>query len=183
MGPLNSPYEGGVFFLNIHFPCDYPFKPPKLRFQTKIYHCNINSKGGICLDILKDQWSPALTISKLLLSISSLLTDPNPDDPLEAGIAELYKRDRKKYYSTAKRWTEKYAKFYLSREKRLWKELAEYNKKTESTGCSYTDYFFLYRLIRKHKPTQVLECGTGVTTLVIAYALNQNELGTGRGGG
>ena len=75
MGPDDSPYAGGVFFLNIHFPTDYPFKPPKMTFTTRIYHCNINSNGSICLDILKDQWSPALTVSKVLLSISSLLTD------------------------------------------------------------------------------------------------------------
>ena len=60
MGPEDSPYSGGVFFLNIHFPADYPFKPPKVSFTTRIYHCNINANGGICLDILKDQWSPAL---------------------------------------------------------------------------------------------------------------------------
>ena len=82
MGPTDSPYEGGVFMMDIKFPADYPFKPPKVTFETKIYHPNINSSGGICLDILKDQWSPALTISKVLLSICSLLTDPNPDDPL-----------------------------------------------------------------------------------------------------
>merc|ERR1719223_289478 len=80
-GPAGSPYEGGVFQLQIEFPPDYPFKPPKVKFVTKVYHCNINDKGGICLDILKDNWSPALTISKVLLSICSLLTDPNPDDP------------------------------------------------------------------------------------------------------
>jgi ubiquitin-protein ligase len=65
MGPDDSPYSGGVFFLDIHFPADYPFKPPKVSFTTRIYHCNINANGGICLDILKDQWSPALTISKV----------------------------------------------------------------------------------------------------------------------
>ena len=94
MGPDDSPYTGGVFFLNIHFPPDYPFKPPKVTFTTKIYHANINANGSICLDILKDQWSPALTISKVLLSISSLLTDPNPDDPLVPEIANLFKSNR-----------------------------------------------------------------------------------------
>jgi ubiquitin-conjugating enzyme E2 D/E len=59
-----SPYAGGVFFLSISFPVDYPFKPPKVSFTTKIYHPNINANGSICLDILRDQWSPALTISK-----------------------------------------------------------------------------------------------------------------------
>lgn len=78
LGPGDSPYSGGVFILNIAFPNDYPFKPPKVSFMTPIYHPNINEKGGICLDILKDSWSPALTISKVLLSICSLLTDPNP---------------------------------------------------------------------------------------------------------
>ena len=65
MGPGDSPYSGGVFFVTIHFPPDYPFKPPKVQFQTKVYHPNINSQGSICLDILKEQWSPALTISKV----------------------------------------------------------------------------------------------------------------------
>lgn len=106
LGPPGSVYEGGVFFLDIHFSPEYPFKPPKVRFirtkqnqtfelktkficcfinlsrqvtfRTRIYHCNINSQGVICLDILKDNWSPALTISKVLLSICSLLTDCNP---------------------------------------------------------------------------------------------------------
>ena len=64
MGPSDSPFQGGVFFLNIHFPSDYPFKPPKVSFTTRIYHPNVNSNGSICLDILNAQWSPALTISK-----------------------------------------------------------------------------------------------------------------------
>ena len=109
MGPDESPYQGGVYFLNIHFPTDYPFKPPKINFTTRIYHPNINSNGSICLDILKDQWSPALTISKVLLSISSLLDDPNPDDPLVPEIAHIYKNDKGKYEASAKEWTRKYA--------------------------------------------------------------------------
>ena len=109
MGPDDSPYAGGVFFLNIHFPTDYPFKPAKINFNTRIYHPNINSNGSICLDILKEQWSPALTISKVLLSISSLLTDPNPDDPLVPEIAQIYKTDKPKYEATAREWTRKYA--------------------------------------------------------------------------
>ncbi|CAF1720806.1 unnamed protein product [Brassica oleracea] len=109
MGPSDSPYSGGVFLVTIHFPPDYPFKPPKVAFRTKVFHPNVNSNGSICLDILKEQWSPALTISKVLLSICSLLTDPNPDDPLVPEIAHMYKTDRAKYESTARSWTQKYA--------------------------------------------------------------------------
>lgn len=109
MGPPDSPYQGGVFFLTIHFPTDYPFKPPKVAFTTRIYHPNINSNGSICLDILRSQWSPALTISKVLLSICSLLCDPNPDDPLVPEIARSYKTDREKYNELAREWTRKYA--------------------------------------------------------------------------
>ncbi|ETN67526.1 ubiquitin-conjugating enzyme E2 D/E [Anopheles darlingi] len=105
MGPPDSPYQGGVFFLTIHFPTDYPFKPPKVAFTTRIYHPNINSNGSICLDILRSQWSPALTISKVLLSICSLLCDPNPDDPLVPEIARIYKTDREKYNELAREWT------------------------------------------------------------------------------
>ncbi|KAG2677105.1 hypothetical protein I3843_12G085400 [Carya illinoinensis] len=109
LGPPDSPYAGGVFLVTIHFPPDYPFKPPKVAFRTKVFHPNINSNGSICLDILKEQWSPALTISKVLLSICSLLTDPNPDDPLVPEIAHMYKTDRSKYETTARSWTQKYA--------------------------------------------------------------------------
>lgn len=109
MGPSDSPYAGGLFFLDIRFPSDYPFKPPKVFFTTRIYHPNINGGGGICLDILKDQWSPALTISKVLLSICSLLDDPNPDDPLSPTIADQYIKNRDAYNAAAREWTVLYA--------------------------------------------------------------------------
>lgn len=109
IGPSDSPYAGGIFNLLILFPSEYPFKPPKIKFITKIFHPNINKFGSICLDVLNQMWSPALTVSKLLLSISSLLTDPNPDDPLEIDIAEMYKNDREKYNLTARNYTLQYA--------------------------------------------------------------------------
>lgn len=108
-GPTGSPYEGGIFYLRIEFPLDYPFKPPKVLFITKIYHCNVNTAGNICLDILKDQWSPALTISKVLLSICSLMDDQNPDDPLMIDIANLYINDNEKFLENARNYTLRYA--------------------------------------------------------------------------
>ena len=112
MGPADSPYEGGLFYLKIAFPRDYPFRPPLVTFVTQIYHCNINRSGSICLDILKDQWSPALTLSKVLLSLCSLMDDPNPDDPLSAEAADLFLEDEGAYRDKARQWTLQYAMEY-----------------------------------------------------------------------
>jgi ubiquitin-conjugating enzyme E2 D/E len=109
IGPEGSPYHGGIFYLNIHLSPDYPFKAPQITFSTKIYHCNVNANGSICLDILKDKWSPALTISKALLSICSLIDDPNPNDPLVYEIAELFLKDKAKHDANAREMTRQYA--------------------------------------------------------------------------
>jgi ubiquitin-conjugating enzyme E2 D/E len=109
-GPKESPFENGIFYLTIEFPSEYPFKPPNIKFNTPVYHPNINkTTGAICLDILKTAWSPALTISKVLLSICSLLTDPNPTDPYEPEVAKLYIKNKCKYEQIAREWTNKYA--------------------------------------------------------------------------
>ncbi|KAL0222414.1 hypothetical protein RCL1_002268 [Eukaryota sp. TZLM3-RCL] len=109
MGPPDTPYEGGIFNVNITFPSDYPFKPPKVSFATKIYHPNIDGNGNICLDILKDQWSPSLTIGRVLLSICSLLNDPNPASPLAPEVARVLVKDPIQYANTAREWTRRYA--------------------------------------------------------------------------
>ncbi|KAG8723150.1 hypothetical protein FRC09_004544 [Ceratobasidium sp. 395] len=108
-GPEGSVYEGGEFHVDITLPPDYPFHSPRMRFKTKIYHMNINDQGGICLDILKTAWSPALSLYKVMLSLSSLLTDPNPNDPLVPSIANEYTRRRKVHDTTARRWVQLYA--------------------------------------------------------------------------
>ncbi|XP_040599783.1 ubiquitin-conjugating enzyme E2 2-like [Mesocricetus auratus] len=109
MGPEDSPYEGGVFFLSIHFPFNYPYRPPEISFITRIFHPNISKKGSICLDILNSKWSPALTISNVLLSICSLLCDPKPDDPLDPEVATIYHTDLEEYNKLAQEWTQRYA--------------------------------------------------------------------------
>ncbi|XP_027062418.1 ubiquitin-conjugating enzyme E2 36-like isoform X1 [Coffea eugenioides] len=109
LGPAQSPYEGGVFKLELFLPEDYPMAPPKVRFLTKIYHPNIDKLGRICLDILKDKWSPALQIRTVLLSIQALLSAPNPDDPLADNIAKHWKSNESEAVETAKEWTSAYA--------------------------------------------------------------------------
>ncbi|KAK7052422.1 ubiquitin-conjugating enzyme/RWD-like protein [Favolaschia claudopus] len=109
-GPEGSVYEGGVFNVLVNLPSDYPFSAPKVTFKTRIYHMNISDQGNICIDILKHNWSPALSLYKVILSLSSLLTDPNPKDPLVPSIASQYTRNRKLHDSTARKWTDLYAR-------------------------------------------------------------------------
>ncbi|GIX62680.1 ubiquitin-conjugating enzyme, putative [Babesia caballi] len=122
-GPIQTPYEGGHFILGIKIPRDYPYNPPKvgpgspakltreqIHFETKIWHPNISSEtGAICLDVLKNEWSPALTIRTALLSIQALMSAPEPDDPQDAEVASMYRRNYAEFVRTAKLWTATFA--------------------------------------------------------------------------
>ncbi|KAK9469693.1 P-loop containing nucleoside triphosphate hydrolase protein [Lipomyces arxii] len=110
LGPPGTPYEGGHYQVDIKIPQDYPFKPPLMNFDTKVYHPNISSQtGAICLDILKDSWSPVLTLRSSLISLQSLLASPEPNDPQDAEVANHYRTDRAGFDSTAKYWAKVYA--------------------------------------------------------------------------
>lgn len=109
-GPAGSPYEDGLFQLELYLPDDYPMEAPKVRFLTKIYHPNIDRLGRICLDILKTNWSPALQIRTVLLSVQALLASPNPNDPLANDVAEDWIKNEQGAKQTAREWTQRYAK-------------------------------------------------------------------------
>lgn len=101
-GPDDTPYQRGRFTMELFLPKEYPMCPPRVRFLTKIYHPNVDLLGRICLDILKDKWSPALQIRTVLLSIQALLSSPNPDDPLNNEAAKLWIEDEDKAIKTGK---------------------------------------------------------------------------------
>jgi len=109
-GPRDTAYQGGLFKIDIILEVQYPFVPPKMRFVTKVWHPNISSaNGAICLDVLKDQWSPALTLKTALLSLQALLSSPQPDDPQDGVVAKQYITDQAGFQEQAKQWTQKYA--------------------------------------------------------------------------
>ena len=104
-GPASSPYESITLLLDLCFPETYPIDPPNISFRTPIFHPNVSSNGRICLNILKHgDWSPILTIHKVLISIQALLADPNPEDPLNVKAAEMCMHDRQGYNEVARRY-------------------------------------------------------------------------------
>mmetsp|Transcript_11152 Transcript_11152/g.24612 ORF Transcript_11152/g.24612 Transcript_11152/m.24612 type:complete len:152 (+) Transcript_11152:118-573(+) len=108
-GPEGTPYQGGVYRLELFLPEGYPMEPPKVRFLTKIYHPNIDKLGRICLDVLKDKWSPALQIRTVLLSIQALLSAPEPSDPLDTSVADHFIHNRAEAEKVAGEWNKTYA--------------------------------------------------------------------------
>ncbi|KAJ7258789.1 ubiquitin-conjugating enzyme/RWD-like protein [Mycena haematopus] len=109
-GPEDTPYQGGLFEVDIVIPESYPFQPVKMKFITKVYHPNVSSaSGAICLDILKDAWSPVLTLKSTLISLQSLLCSPEPNDPQDAEVAKHYTTSKRSFEETAVYWTKTYA--------------------------------------------------------------------------
>ncbi|KAB5584828.1 ubiquitin-conjugating enzyme/RWD-like protein [Coniochaeta sp. 2T2.1] len=92
-GPDDTPYSGLTFKLSFEFPSNYPYVPPTVLYKTPIYHPNVDFSGRICLDILKDKWTPAYNIQSVLLSLQSLLGEPNNASPLNGEAAELWDKD------------------------------------------------------------------------------------------
>ena len=124
-GPIDTCYQGGIFDVDIVIPNEYQFKPPKMKFDTKIWHPNISSvTGAICLDILKNEWTPALTIRTALISLQALMCEPVPNDPQDAVVAKQYMSDIKLFNETAKHWVEEYANPERNLQKKI-KEITE----------------------------------------------------------
>lgn len=109
LGPKNTPYEDGTFHGQITFPVNYPFASPSFKFLTKIYHMNVSVNGEPCLKSLTDNWSVSTTVKTLFEHILSLMSTPNPNDPLLPELAFLYISNNERYVEVAKSWTETYA--------------------------------------------------------------------------
>ncbi|KAI0583009.1 Ubiquitin-conjugating enzyme E2-24 kDa [Pyrenophora tritici-repentis] len=110
LGPPDTPYEGATYFVDIKIPSEYPFRPPIMKFETKIWHPNVSSQtGAICLDTLSSQWSPVLTIKSALISLQSLLSTPEPKDPQDAEVAGMLIRNPAEFEHKAREWAVKFA--------------------------------------------------------------------------
>jgi len=107
-GPQGTPYYGYILTVDIKIPPNYPLNPPNIKFHHFVFHPNVSANGEICLDILKTQWTPTLTLGSVLLSLCSLLNDPNPDSALNGEAGRYWKTDRKKYDEKVKEFCEKH---------------------------------------------------------------------------
>ncbi|XP_068190525.1 ubiquitin-conjugating enzyme E2 L3a [Antennarius striatus] len=107
--PDRAPYDKGAFRIEVIFPPEYPFKPPRITFRTKIYHPNIDEKGQVCLPIISaDNWKPATKADQVIQSLISLVVNPEPEHPLRADVADEYSKDRAKFMKNAEEYTKKH---------------------------------------------------------------------------
>ena len=108
--PDAEPYKKGAFKIEINYPAEYPFKPPKITFKTKIYHPNIDEKGQVCLPIISpENWKPATKTDQVIQALVALVANPEPEHPLRGDLAEEYTKDRKKFNKNAEEFTKKHA--------------------------------------------------------------------------
>lgn len=109
-GPIDTPYEEGIFKLQIRFEENYPIKPPSIKFLTPMFHPNIYSDGKICIDILQGEWTPAQNIRTIIFSLLSLLMDPNPASPANRTAADLFNKDKKEYADHIRKFVKEHNK-------------------------------------------------------------------------
>ena len=105
-GAEGTVYEGQTYKLSLKFPADYPYNAPTIKFVTQIFHPNIDQHGNICLDILKEKWSAAYNVSTVLVSLRSLLGEPNNDSPLNSFAAQLWDNQEEYQKTLHKRYGE-----------------------------------------------------------------------------
>jgi peroxin-4 len=111
IGPPDTAYSGHRFELEIRAGSDYPLSPPKVMFRTKVCHPNVKFKTGeICLDVLKEAWTPVWGLESTCRAIISLLSNPEADSPLNCDAGNLVRcGDMRGYYCLARMYTEEYA--------------------------------------------------------------------------
>ena len=110
IGPSDTPYAGGMFFLTSDFTEDYPTTKPEVRFVNKIYHLNVNpSNGHICISTLNN-WKPKTPMVDVISAIFALFYDQNPKSPYSGEMAREYETNRPEFDKKVKEWTKKYAK-------------------------------------------------------------------------
>lgn len=97
VGPKETPFEDATFSMTMTFDESYPSTPPLCKFISKVFHPNIYTNGDLCLDILTNRWSPTYNVLSVLISVQSMLNDPNIQSPANLEAANLYDNDKQLY--------------------------------------------------------------------------------------